>query len=438
MEDFIEEEVLISAVMYSINNRVELMERFTCDDFGVVEHQAIWNVFLGLWTKSQDWSMCEVFDILQKACPEAIPVIQKCMYLSVQYMDVKYYAEQLISKSRVRQLRTLSLNVHRDLADKKDSLEIAKKAMDDFAHLCVDDKSKKVRTGSQIRKAYGPNFERKQNIFIPTGFKSLDSVIGGFAAGKMYFIGARPAMGKTTLICKFINSILDRKIPVGFLSMEMSGEFLYEWLLQTRANLSSWDYEKGIFTAQQKQILTLADQNGVYDNIHIDDSPCPISSLRSKILRLSRMNGCKVIFVDHLGKIKSNKKDAFHQTTEAAEEITSLAHELGISIVCLSQLSRKVAERPGHIPVLSDFMNSTSVEGEADVAIAIHRRDYYDSNDHPGETQIMVLKNRVTHKLAILNYSYHQGEYSERDSVKEIKQSSAFGGNNDVQKAPWT
>jgi len=132
----------------------------------------------------------------------------------------------------------------------------------------------------------------------------------------------------------------------------------------------------------------------------IDDQPgLKITDLRARARRMKESHGIGLLVVDYLQLLSgsgSNKGSESRQNeiSEISRMLKNLARELDIPVLCLAQLSRKVEERAGHRPLMSDLRESGSIEQDADIIMMLLRREYYDPNDRPGTANIFIAKNR--------------------------------------------
>jgi replicative DNA helicase len=132
----------------------------------------------------------------------------------------------------------------------------------------------------------------------------------------------------------------------------------------------------------------------------IDDHPgLKISDIRVRARRMKEAHKIEILIIDYLQLIsgttsKSSGDNRQNEISEISRLLKTLARELDIPIICLSQLSRKVEERPGHRPMMSDLRESGSIEQDADCVMFLLRREYYDPYDKPGQAELIVAKNR--------------------------------------------
>ena len=232
---------------------------------------------------------------------------------------------------------------------------------------------------------------------IPTGFTDLDQLLGGFHKTDLIILAGRPSMGKTALATniafKMVNSKSinndDKKNVIGFFSLEMSSEQLATRILAEDSNISSEKIRRGQLNSNDFQKIVKSSQNLGDLTLFIDDSPnLSISALRTRARRLKRKYGLDAIMIDYLQLIRPSLSRPDNRVLEIAEmtrNLKSLAKELQIPVLCLSQLSRQVEQRDDKRPQLSDLRESGAIEQDADVVMFIYREEYYQERKEPTE-----------------------------------------------------
>lgn len=236
---------------------------------------------------------------------------------------------------------------------------------------------------------------------LVTHFNDVDKMLNGFNKSNLMILAARPAMGKTALAINFAENLCFKSnMPVGIFSLEMSAEQLVHRIVCSQSevesdkiktgNLSGIEYQR-IFSAvhqMQNQVLVIDDQPGL-----------KITDLRARARRMKEVYGIEFLVIDYLQLITGSgsfkaMENRQNEISEISRMLKNLARELNVPILCLSQLSRKVEERQGHRPMMSDLRESGSIEQDADIVMFLLRREYYDPMDKPGMAELIVGKNR--------------------------------------------
>jgi replicative DNA helicase len=241
--------------------------------------------------------------------------------------------------------------------------------------------------------------DREMVTGVPSFYTDLDKLTAGFQPSDLIIIAARPSMGKTALaLCIARNAAMRGGFPVGIFSLEMSKEQLAMRLLCAEARVDSHKIRTG-FLGQQECVKMLNAAGLFMDApMYIDDTPA-ISALelRAKARRMMTDRGLGLIVVDYLQLMRAREgtERREQEISEISRSLKSLAKELNIPVIALSQLNRKVEERHDKRPLLSDLRESGAIEQDADVIAFIYRDEVYnrDSADK-GIAEIHVSKHR--------------------------------------------
>jgi len=235
---------------------------------------------------------------------------------------------------------------------------------------------------------------------IPAGFGELDSMTTGFQNSELIIIGARPSVGKTALaLTMAANVSIRNKRPAAFFSLEMSDMALMQRLISSEAMIDANKLRTGFL--KNSEIAGIMDAAGnLYDApLFIVDTPnMQLLDLRTQARMLRVQQKVEIIFIDYLSLISSDnfKMPRYEQIAEVSRSLKSLARELGIPIVVLSQLRR---DAEGKKPSLADIRESGSIEQDADVVIFLHRDRGIDKKPDETspdgiETELIVAKQR--------------------------------------------
>ena len=210
----------------------------------------------------------------------------------------------------------------------------------------------------------------------------LDQTLGGFQKSDLIVIASRPSVGKTAFAMDLARRIAEQKIPVGVFSLEMSMDQVIDRLIASKARASLWRLRTGKLSHEGEHNDFLKITNAIADlremPIFVDDTPgLNILQMRAMARRLKAEHGLGVLVVDYLQLMSSrrNYDSPVQQVTEISRGLKSLAKELNIPVIALSQLSRAIESRDGHRPRLSDLRDSGSIEQDADIVMFIHRED---------------------------------------------------------------
>lgn len=225
---------------------------------------------------------------------------------------------------------------------------------------------------------------------VTTGLRDLDQILGGLHSSDLLILAGRPSMGKTALATNIAYNAAyshhksggEEGAVVGFFSLEMSAEQLAARILSEQVEISSDAMRKGNLKNEEFGRLVVASQELHRIPLFIDDTPAlSVSALRTRARRLKRKHNVGMIVVDYLQLISANPGSRDNGRVQEVSEITrglkTLAKELEVPVIALSQLSRAVEQRDPPRPQLSDLRESGSIEQDADVVMFIYREEYY-------------------------------------------------------------
>ena len=235
---------------------------------------------------------------------------------------------------------------------------------------------------------------------VATGFTDLDKLLGGMHPSDLIVLAGRPAMGKTAMATNiaynaaysYTQSEGTEGAVVGFFSLEMSSEQLASRILSEQTNISSDRMRKGELSNEEFARLVPCSQTLHRLPIFIDDTPAlTVSALRTRARRLKRQHNLGLVVVDYLQLVSPTARARNDSRVQEVSEITrglkTLAKELDVPVLALSQLSRQVEQRDNKRPQLADLRESGSIEQDADMVMFIFREEYYLERDQPSQTQ---------------------------------------------------
>jgi replicative DNA helicase len=252
--------------------------------------------------------------------------------------------------------------------------------------------------------------ERAPGVGVRTGFREIDQITSGLNPSELVILAGRPSMGKTALALNIaVRAARQEQVPVAVFSLEMSKQHLAMRLLCSEARVPLHAFRSGFPMDREESLKRLMHATEIlYDApIWIDDTPdLSVLALRGRSRRLkAEVGDLGLIIVDYLQLMRGHGRleNRQQEISQIARGLKSLAKELNVPIMALSQLSRKVEERIPRRPMLSDLRESGSIEAEADVVLFIYRPGYYSEEElrragHPETdqtvTEIIVAKQR--------------------------------------------
>ena len=404
------EKAVLGSIMLRKEAMHEIEDLIIPDSFYVEKHKIIFRAMLDLSMKNEPIDMLSLSQKLREQ--KLINSIGGSQYLAEivnvvpSSTNVKHYAEIVQKKFILRSLieaadyvSELAFEEGDDHID--DVLDLAEKRI--FGVVSSPKNQKFTSLKDELPEAW----ERLEKLHeqkgalrgIPTGFRDLDTLLSGLQKSDLIILAARPSMGKTTLALDMARmaAILHNK-SVGIFSLEMSSQQLVDRLLSAESRVNAWNLRTGHLSAD-KEFSQLRDSLDKLSKakIFIDDMPGnSIVRMKAVSRRLKAEKGLDFIIVDYLQLMTTSKNydSMVNQVTEISRSLKSLAKELDVPVLALSQLNRAVESRGGR-PRLSDLRDSGSIEQDADVVMFIHREDKgKDESERTGIAEILIEKHR--------------------------------------------
>lgn len=409
------EKATLGALIIDKESIIKVADFLRPEDFYFEKHGIIYQAMLDLFTKHMPIDLKLLSSILEDH--GKLDAVGNTPYLVELTVDVPtashviQYALIVKHKSTLRRVIAAGdkiMGLGYDETQEIDALlEEAEKTLFGVSQTFVRDRFVHIKdilaaTYEKISDLHDPETKNKY-LGIPTGFRSLDSLLSGFNPSDLVVIAARPSMGKTAFALNIAQNIARHDKAVGIISLEMSKEQLVERMFCALLGVDSWKMRTGKLSDEDFARIGSVMDDLNQTKIFIDDSPVSnIIELRTKARRLKSEHGLDALVIDYLQLMSANTKaSAFNQQNRVQEisEITrslkALARELHMPIIALSQLSRAVELRPSKIPQLSDLRESGSIEQDSDVVLMLYREDYYEEDtDRKGLTDVYIRKHR--------------------------------------------
>lgn len=291
--------------------------------------------------------------------------------------NVAFYAKLVSEKSRLRRIiQSASDIVGKAYEASEDIEDVIDEAEQAIMRIGDDMAGKAVPTMSElVQRAIGTieDYHARQGLItgMSTGFADLDKLTCGLQNGEMVVIAARPSMGKTALAMQIAESAaVENNLPVGIFSLEMTADSLTLRMLCSRARVNIRSMREGFLAERDFPKLAGAAAKISASPIYIDDSSyMSVFQLRTKARRMAAQFGIKLLVIDYLQLLHSTSRKADNRQQEIADisrGVKSLAKELKIPIIILSQLNREVERDGKRRPRLSDLRESGAIEQDAD------------------------------------------------------------------------
>lgn len=407
---------MLGALMLEREALNEVIDILKAESFYKEAHQKIFAAIHDIFQRSEPVDILTVTAELRKR--GELDLVGGAYYISyltnrvASSANIKFHARIISQKHILRELIRISSETIRDSYEEStDVFELLDKAERDLFTVAQGNIRKDYDTMSDVIKIAIENIEAaKKNVDgvsgVPTGFHALDKVTSGWQNSDMIVVAARPGMGKTAFTLSMArNMAVDFNIPVAVFSLEMASVQLVNRLISGETGIRADKLRKGNledheFTQLHTRIKKLSKAP-----IYIDDTPSlSIFELRAKARRLKSKHNISCIIIDYLQLMtggSDNKGNREQEISMISRSIKTIAKELNIPIIALSQLSRAVETRGGDKkPLLSDLRESGAIEQDADIVSFIYRPEYYDitqdeeGNSLHGVGQIIIAKHR--------------------------------------------
>jgi len=389
------EKSLLGCLMLDKNAVIKVIDFIKPADFYHTHHQEIYQACQELFERGEPIDLLSVANRLKEK--DKLKEIGGHAYLTELInciptaTNVLHYAKIVQKNKILRDLievgSEIALMGYNETDDAEILLDQAEKKVFSIAHRGLTQKFLPIKEG--LTEA----FERIDQLSkhqtglrgLPTGFTALDNILAGLQKSDLIILASRPSMGKSALALNIASHIaINEKVPVGIFSLEMSKDQLIDRLIADYAGIDLWrlrtgrlsnDEDNNDFAKIQQALGILAEAP-----LYIDDAGiCNILQMRAMARRLQAEKGLGLIIVDYLQLMEPRNSQAslVQQMTEISRSLKSLARELNIPVLALSQLSRAVEQRSPQIPRLSDLRETGAIEQDADVVLFIYREDRY-------------------------------------------------------------
>ncbi len=383
------------------------------DHFYRKAHQTVYEAILEVAEKGEPADLITVSEELKKA--GNLDAIGGLDYLSElasaipTTSNVLYYAKIVAEKAMLRSLIRAGGQIVSSAFEEGNEIS---SILDKAGQIIFDVAQKRTSHALQpIKPILHSTFEHiedrhhnfQEGIFfsgIPSGFSDLDELTAGFQKSELVIIAARPSMGKTSFALNIAENVaISARIPVAVFSLEMAKEQLVMRMLSANANIDAHRLRTGNMRDEDWKRLGTASGKLSEAPIYIDDSGLvTVMDIRNKARRL-RMEepNLGLIIIDYLQLMQGHRSTESRQQeiSEISRGLKTLARELDVPVIALSQLSRAVEARQNKRPMLSDLRESGSIEQDADVVMFIYRDEYYNpETEDKFKAEIIIAKQR--------------------------------------------
>jgi replicative DNA helicase len=408
-QDLIAEQSVIGSMLLDKNAIVRVVEILHPDSFYRDAHRFIYEIILELFDRGEPVDLVTVTDSLRKS--GKLDMTGGSVYVAdllnsvPTSANVEYYAKIVEEKATLRRLIEAGTRI---VANAFEAAEDVDQIVDHAEKAIFNIALKRVREGfhkidaviKRVLDKIDSLYDKKEAITgTPSGFPDLDRLTAGFQNADLIIIAARPSVGKTALALNVAQNVAIRyKIPVAIFSLEMNKEQLAQRMLCSEAEVDAQRLKTASLSDTGWKKLTRALGKLSEAPIFIDDSATiTATEIRAKARRLKLERGLGLVIVDYMQLMRGRLRveNRTQEISEIARSLKTLARELDVPVLALSQLSRAVEQRTDRIPRLSDLRESGEIEQTADVVLFIHREDYYNpQSDRGNVAEIIIAKQR--------------------------------------------
>ncbi|MES2265851.1 MAG: replicative DNA helicase [Bacteroidota bacterium] len=414
------EEAVLGALMLEKDALSSVIDVLKPEVFYEVKHQKIFNAISVLFEKTSPVDILTVTAQLRQQ--GELEMIGGAYYITeltnrvASAANIEYHSRIIIQKYIQRELIRISTDVinsaYEDTSDVLEMLDKAEKNLFEIAQNNLRRDSRKMDDlVHEALKDIEALKDKKDGLTgVPSGFTDLDRMTSGWQKSDLVIIAARPAMGKTAFVLSCArNAAVDFDKPVVVFSLEMSSVQLVNRLISGETEIEQEKIRKGTLEEWEWQQIHSKIGRLEAAPLIIDDTPSlNIFEFRAKCRRLKSQHDIQLIIIDYLqlmqGKAegKGGGGNREQEIGSISRALKTVAKELNVPVIALSQLSRAVENRPGGSkrPMLSDLRESGSIEQDADMVLFLYRPEYYgldvdeDNNPTQGVGEVIIAKHR--------------------------------------------
>ena len=451
------EEAVLGSLLIDRNALSKVIDILTPETFYVDAHQAVFSVVKDLFSESQPVDILTVAQALRKAGQlERIGGEAKLINLSTRVSSsahIEYHARIVVQKHIQRELIRIASELTEKAYDEStDVLDLLDSAEQSLFSVSQGNLKRNYESSLNLVKQALDRIsaisQREGLSGVPSGFRDVDRVTSGWQNSDLVILAARPGMGKTAFVLSMARNIaIAHKVPVAVFSLEMSSVQLITRMISSETGIGAEKLRRGNLDATEWAQLTSKVKTLQDAPIFIDDTPgLSIFDLRAKCRRLVSQHQIGIIIIDYLQLMTAgNSKSGGNREQEISSisrALKSIAKELDIPVIALSQLSRAVETRGGSKrPLLSDLRESGAIEQDADIVSFIYRPEYYgihewdDDSGVPadGQAELIIAKHRngslenvrLRFEASMARFSDLDSGYSARGPVTSGSSSSS-------------
>lgn len=411
------EEAVLGALLLEKNALTSVIDILRPEVFYKEAHEIIYTAITMLFNNSEPIDLITVTNELRKnGVLEKVGgpfYITQLTHKIASAANIEFHAKIIVEKYIQRQLIETSSEIIRDSYEEtKDVFELLDKAEANLFDISQENFRRQYEPMSSLIKNAMQDIENAMSQDgklrgVPSGFTELDRITGGWQKTDLIIIAARPSMGKTAVALSMaLNDAIKFEKPVAIFSLEMSATQLVTRFISSHSGIPISKLRKGDLSTTESQMLNQSLTPLINAPIYIDDTPAlSIFELRAKCRRLKQQHNIQVVYIDYL-QLMAGSPDARgnreQEISSISRSLKSLAKELDVPVIVLSQLNRGVETRASGAkkPILSDLRESGAIEQDADLVVFVYRPEVYmiseDEHGNPtaGLAYLIISKHR--------------------------------------------
>lgn len=406
------ERTILGAILIENEMIAQAAENLKPEDFYSPFHRHIFAAMLALFAKSRQIDPIMIAEELKLAGvnPDSlggIAIIANLTHGIPRFTDISEWIELVAGKSKIRGLIAACSEVAARAVDDSDEADsVLSFAQSRINDVCADaQKQGFAAVGNLALASVQEKMKlRDENVIFTgfqTGFAAIDQTTGGLQKKELIILGARPGMGKTSLMVNVAENgcVLQPGAVVAVYSLEMGKELLTDRMLCSSAQVSSNRYRRGLLTDSEFERVSAAAARFSDYRIEIDDTPgLSPAQVRAKTMMLkAKHKRVDLIIVDFLQKMSPSRRyeSIRHEIGSIARELKDMAKVLDVPVLAISSLNRDCESRNPPKPMMSDLAESNVIESEADIVAFLYREHYYRPVEaNPRRAELIFEKNR--------------------------------------------
>ena len=430
---------VLGGVMLDNSRFPDVAELLTAEDFHGRDDQAIWNIFVLLDVDSKPLDYLTVTAQLKKTTGhDRLAYVAELIQNTPTAGNIVHYAEIVRDYSIRRQMVAEGSLMIEQAKKYKDGHEILDRAETRLLAIGEARSGSSLKQLNQLLPAFVDGIETRfahdgSIVGLPTGYDDFDHMTSGLQGADLVIVAGRPSMGKTAFALNISEHVaINQQRPVAVFSLEMPSEQLVWRIAASNGVIPLSLIRNGKLEDHHWPLLTSFIGRANQAPLYIDDAPAmSVMDIRARARRLHRQAPLAMIVVDYLQLMGNQTSDnRVGELGNITRGLKSLAKELSVPVVVLSQLNRSLEQRRDKRPMLSDLRESGAIEQDADLIVFIYRDEVYDKDsNYKGIAEIIIGKQRQGPVgTCYLDFQGHLARFSNRTGDLPGEEETGFTG----------